>query len=432
MPRGAPRKHDPTIPAHIDQAKLPAGVYWDRSGYGRWYVREDHPDGGPRRRKTIAGPRARLSELHDIIELRNGSNARGTLAWLHEQFQLSTEYLALAKATRRDYLVHGDLASSYPTKLGYAFGQIRVANLTPPVIQRLVEDLAKAKPETRPGADDARPGTPSTANHVLRYLRRLFAWGIRFGHCTDNPASGVKQAREASKTAGAAAGKMPAAEAFAAVLALARDRGTRTAHSKGSCPNYLAPVMQLAYTCRLRGVEVTDLTDADILEHGLRCRRRKGSLTNVTSWTPALRAAVAELQTLRNTAIKRKRGALVTPLRPEDRQLLVGQDGAALRKSSLDSAWQRLISLAIDSGTITTAQRFSLHGLKHRGVTDTEGTRAEKKDASGHRTDAAFGVYDHEVKLVPAAGGRPVEHRNSGELSGELSGGKEKGTPKGA
>ena len=67
MTRGAPRKHDPTIPAHIDQTKLPRGLYWDRSGNGRWYVIEDHPDGGPRRKKTVAGPRARLSELHDRV-----------------------------------------------------------------------------------------------------------------------------------------------------------------------------------------------------------------------------------------------------------------------------------------------------------------------------------------------------------------------------
>ena len=25
---GRPRKHDPTIPEHIDQAKLPADIYW--------------------------------------------------------------------------------------------------------------------------------------------------------------------------------------------------------------------------------------------------------------------------------------------------------------------------------------------------------------------------------------------------------------------
>ena len=60
---------------------------------------------------------ARLSELHDITELRDGQTMRGTLAWLHTQFQDSTEYLALAPSTRRDYCVHGDLASNYATKL---------------------------------------------------------------------------------------------------------------------------------------------------------------------------------------------------------------------------------------------------------------------------------------------------------------------------
>ena len=30
------RKHNPTIPAHIDQAKIPRGIYWDATGRGRW------------------------------------------------------------------------------------------------------------------------------------------------------------------------------------------------------------------------------------------------------------------------------------------------------------------------------------------------------------------------------------------------------------
>lgn len=47
MPR--PRKHNPTIPAHIDQRKIPKGVYWDSSGNGRWYVLEF-----PRKAVTVA------------------------------------------------------------------------------------------------------------------------------------------------------------------------------------------------------------------------------------------------------------------------------------------------------------------------------------------------------------------------------------------
>ena len=423
MTRGAPRKHDPTIPAHIDQTKLPRGLYWDRSGNGRWYLIEDHPDGGPRRKKTVAGPRARLSELHDIIESRAGGSVRGTIDWLGEQFRDSTEFKALAKATQRDYRVHAQVMTDYPTRLGVNFGQLRVATLTPPVIQQLVEQIAKGKPESRPGAGDATAGRPSKANHVLRYLRRLFAWGVRHGGCTSNPATGVKQATEAGKHT------MPGTDAFTAALVFARERGARIPHTRGSCPPYLAPAMEIAYACRLRGIEVTTLTDAHILDAGLQSNRRKGSRDNITAWTPRLRAAISEVQAIRQRVWQAKPGRVI-PIRPADRALFVAQDGDPLLKSTFDSAWQRFMALAIgNDGPLEPEQRFSLHGLKHRGVTDTQGTRHEKKDASGHRTDAAFDLYDHELQVVRAAG---VEHCKSAEFSGEFSGGKEKGTPKGA
>lgn len=417
---GRPRKHDPRIPAHVDQARLPKGIYWDPSGRGRWYVLEDHPEGGRKRRKTVAGATARLSELHDIIESRAGHDVRGTLAWLHTQFQDSTEYKALSPSTRRDYRVHGDLACNYATKLGYPFGQIRIDQLTPPVIQRLVEDIAKGRPESRPGADDARAPRPSTANHLLRYLRRLFAWGIRHGGCTANPATGVKQAAERKQHS------MPATDAFTAALTFARERGAYTPHTKGSCPPYLAAAMELAYACRLRGIEVTTLTDAHLLDAGIRSNRRKGSRDNITAWTPRLRAAVAELHAIRKRAIDRTGRPI--QMRPEERFLFVAQDGAPLRKDSFDSAWQRFMALAIADGALQPEQRFTLHGLKHKGVTDTRGTRAEKKDASGHRTDAAFDIYDHALPLVPAAGMDPVEHGKAVEFSGEFYGGNKKGT----
>lgn len=419
--RGRPRKHDPSIPAHIDQAALPKGIYWDRSGNGRWYVLEDHPEGGARRKATVASGRARLSELHDIIEVRNGSHVRGTLSWLHAEFQDSTKFKSRAASTQRDYRIHGDLACAYATKLGYTFGQIRVDQLSPPVIQRLVEDIAKGRPESKPGAGDARNPRPATANHVLRYLRRLFAWGIRTGGCTKNPATGVEQATERKQNT------MPKADAFSLALAFARDRGARTPHTKGSCPPYLAPAMEIAYACRLRGIEVTTVTDADMLVVGLQCNRRKGSRDNITAWSPRLRAAVAELQAIRKRAIDRT--ARPVPLRPEDRFLFVAQDGTPLLKSTFDSAWQRFMALAIAEKAIAPEQRFSLHGLKHRGITDTPGTREERKDASGHLTDAAFEIYDHDLQVVPAAGARQaVEHRVLADFSGEFSGGKEKGT----
>ena len=78
----------------------------------------------------------------------------------------------------------------------------------------------------------------------------------------------------------------------------------------------------------------------------------------------------------------------------------VARNGGSLKRSSLDTTWQRMITDALRSGAITPEQRFSLHDLKRKGITDTEGTRADKQDASGHRTEAMLDVYDHSRPVV--------------------------------
>ncbi|APP75494.1 hypothetical protein [Xanthomonas vesicatoria] len=71
-----------------------------------------------------------------------------------------------------------------------------------------------------------------------------------------------------------------------------------------------------------------------------------------------------------------------------------------MAKSSLDSAWQRFIKLAMTEGIISKQKRFSLHGLKHRGTTDTVGNRGDKQDAAGHVTPEMTGRYDHALPIV--------------------------------
>ena len=88
------------------------------------------------------------------------------------------------------------------------------------------------------------------------------------------------------------------------------------------------------------------------------------------------------------------------------RPLVVSEDGAALSKSALNSAWRRSMAAAIEAGVIDKDSRFGLHGLKHRGVTDTGGGKAKKKEASGHKTDAMLNLYDHEIPTVQPAGKR--------------------------
>lgn len=86
------------------------------------------------------------------------------------------------------------------------------------------------------------------------------------------------------------------------------------------------------------------------------------------------------------------------PIKAEQRPLLVSESGTPLTKSALDSAWQRLVRRAVAEDVIEEEQRFALHGLKHRGITDSD-----DKSAGGHVTEAMRQMYDRSVPVVRAA-----------------------------
>ncbi|AOY62122.1 tyrosine-type recombinase/integrase [Xanthomonas citri pv. glycines] len=393
MGRGRKRKFNPAIPSHVDQQALPQGLYWESN---RWFMYEPHKEGGRLTKRTVALASARLSELHAIVEAARGGSAQGTLAYLCDHFlgtppiAASSEFKELAAGTQKDYRQCAAAACSYVLKDGSTLGKMQVARMNIPMIQRLVETLANGR-----SASASQPliePRPSKANHVLRFLRRLFSWGMRFGLCAHNPAKGVRQARELAEH------KMPESDAFATILDFARQRGRLKAHSLGSVSPYLHAVMQLAYNLRLRGVEVTELTDAHADEVGIRSNRRKGSRDNITTWNDELREAWQWLVGYRKDAMS-ARGRPVE-LKPEKRRLLVNQSGTPLSKGALDSAWQRMMQMAIREKVIREDQRFSLHGLKHRGITDTVGNRADKQDAAGHKSPQMTQRYDHQVPVV--------------------------------
>ena len=398
MGRGRKRKYDPTIPSHIDQTKLPSGIYWDKSGNGRWYVFDPHPEGGGPIRRTVAGRTARISDLHAIIEQRAGKDMRGTIGHVMAQFEKSTEFDSLAQGTREHYQKQAKVVRKFQTKLGCTLDALQVSRVTTAVVQAVVESIAKGKSESRPGANDAVPAYPSKANHILRYLRRTLAWGVRHGHCASNPANGAKQVKELGEFS------MPAHDGYAAALALARAGGALKPHTAGSCPPYIWPVMEIAYLCRMRGIEVVNMTDWHETPDGLRVSRVKGSRDNVVRWTPRLRAAWSAALAIRTETLMRpKNSARPVPIRPEDRYVFVNQSGGRLSKGALDQAWQDFMRAVIERGQLPAEQRFTLHGLKHRGVTDTAGNKADKQTASGHKTPQTLDRYDHDVPIVEPA-----------------------------
>ena len=74
------------------------------------------------------------------------------------------------------------------------------------------------------------------------------------------------------------------------------------------------------------------------------------------------------------------------------------------KKSALNSAWRRAMAMAIKEKVLVDDVRFALHGLKHRGMTDTAGTRADKQQASGHKNERMVDVYDYKIPIAGASG----------------------------
>ena len=377
MPAGRKRKANPSIPAYIDQQKIPRGIYWDQSGRGRWYIFVPAGDGRVSR-KTVFSADARLSDLHRLAEEIQGVD-RTSLGWLLDQFNASQKFKTLAPRTQSDYRYLASVAKALPTRLDKPLGELAVARMTPPIMQRLIDKIAG-------------DGTPTKANHILRYLRRVFQWGVNRGHCSKNPASRIEQAKERKLR------RLPTTDLTDRITNFARQSGHLQSHTRGSCAPYLWIAMELAFLCRLRGIEVVTLSDANAVDDGVLTNRVKRSRDNVVLWTPRLRTAWDAATALR--AETTSRAKLPFSIRPEERALFVSEDGSALRKSSLDTAWQRMIHGAIKAGIITPEERFGLHDLKRKGITETQGNRSDKREASGHRSESMMDIYDHSLPRV--------------------------------
>lgn len=152
----------------------------------------------------------------------------------------------------------------------------------------------------------------------------------------------------------------------------------------------------------MRGIEVRTLTDHHVEGEVLQTNRRKGSRDNLVRKGEQTEVAIKVLQD-RRAAIWAKRGItqLNAPLSPKMRPLFVSEDGEMLTAHGWHTTWGRFMRNAVRDGIIVADERFALHGLKHRGVTDTKGN---KKEASGHVTDTMLHVYDHSLPLVAESG----------------------------
>lgn len=206
---------------------------------------------------------------------------------MHARYEESTDFTEKSPGTRRGYQYCARVRREFITDKGKgpSLDTLYVDRLSLPAIQVIVETIAKGRKESALGAGDAVPGYPSKANHLLRYFRVLFGWGMRHGHCKTNPAKWAKQVKDRKRHG------VPTRQAYHAVVNFARERGALQARAKGSSPLYLWSLLEIKYLCRMRSIEVVRLTDAHASDRGLYVACTKGRNGNIVKWTPRLKAA---------------------------------------------------------------------------------------------------------------------------------------------
>ncbi|QSB01862.1 hypothetical protein JWZ98_02570 [Methylomonas sp. EFPC1] len=364
MTKGPPRTA--TVPAHIDPKKLPTGVWWDKSGTGKWMLKYKDSDTGKWRSKRFCGPKASLSEIWQAYEAQKAPLAM-TFSTLSRDFQETPIWRKLAISTKRDYLdCHTQICGTKGTT--GTLGELPISRWT----IGLVRKYRDKRGET----------SESRANKELAYIKRIFSWAYEYEKIKTNPTKGVTKLSIKPRQ------HYAEDRDYEFMLQIARESNYW----------YVWPAMEIAYLCRMRLSEVLDLTDANVLPEGLLIKRRKGSRDNITEWNSRLRSAWDFAVATRNRILSERKQP--HPIRAEDRHIIISErTGDKIVVDSLKTAIGRVTvatKLAAEEKGINWVP-FTFHDLKRKGVSDTTGN---KLDASGHRTASMMNVYDVKLKTV--------------------------------
>ncbi|WP_066018364.1 tyrosine-type recombinase/integrase [Endozoicomonas atrinae] len=224
------------------------------------------------------------------------------------------------------------------------FGNVPLSKITPATIKRFLEKF-----NDKPGARD----------HIRKTISSAWTWGREYyDEVPRNPCLELKAAPRTSRT------RYITDDEYAVVYYIA--------------PSFWKAMMEFAYICRARRIELVRMTHDQILEKGIQLRRAKGSLDEITLWTPRLKKAYQ----------------IISELRRETKSdyLFCDTNGTQMKKDTLDSQWQKIMGQAHKDGLLE--ERFNFHDLKAKGVSDHEGL------ISGHKTLQAKQVYIRKTQEV--------------------------------
>jgi len=317
-----------------DDNRLPKHVYHAK---GR-YVYRPYRDGKLQGETVLCKDNAPLSQVWTAWEALQNGTQRRTLRWLFDAYLASADFARLAPKTQRDYKGASTRICDVKLRNGVLFGTIDIASITPGVLRRY--------------ADKRAVEAPIAANRDLAVISVAFGWAVERDYAKANPAKSVKRQPEKPRAR------------------YVSDSEYRIVHAAAGKYPYLQPIMELAYLCRMRLAEVLDLTRANLSTEGVLVVRRKGSKNTLTLWSPRLRAAVDAA-----LALPRPFVALVD----HQHYLIPGATGGRMNESTVQTAWQRIMPVALSAGL---KERFTVHDLKAKGISDTE--EGERRAGAGH------------------------------------------------
>jgi integrase len=331
------------------------GIYIDR----RWeyWVYRPYLGSGKKGKPVKLVPMDRPAS--DALKAREAllTPQENTFEALSLDYLKSPKFRKKAPTTKEGYRrSHNQLCNMSMTD-GRKFGQYRSQDITKTLLREYLDWFIVDDEKYKKGY--------VLANRHISYIDSVFCWAIECEKVKHNPAKITKNVEKS------------------------RDHYVEDVDYYHAMyipgPDYLPFVMELAYLCRARkDIEVLNIKLKDDGKHpfvtpdGIYLRRGKGSKTQLIAFTPRLKETVEQAKKLYGIS---------------SIHLVHDREGQRIKKEAIKSAWQRkMVVLKAAGGT-----PFTIHDLKHKGVTDFDGDKAK---ATGDWSAGMRKVYDQSVEII--------------------------------
>tara|TARA_Y100000310_G_scaffold342527_1_gene446151 strand:+ start:625 stop:1632 length:1008 start_codon:yes stop_codon:yes gene_type:complete len=322
---------------------LPPRVYQGKSAY------EYRPkSGGAIRLGSLKAKKWEIIKAYEeyIASLEDSKTVSGLISDYFE----SAEFDEKSENTKKDY-------KKASKKIIAVFGKADPNRLTPPHIRKYL--------------DKRGISSRTQANREVAFFSRVCNWGIERARLKINPCKGVKKFKE-----------------------VARDRYIEDWEYNAvykNVPSHVQIAMEISYLCAARKGDVLSMTWKQVLDEGVFIQQGKTGTKQIKEWSPRLRKALRQAKTL-------SKGNVFS------QWVICQPNGKRFTDRGFDEGWMKGREAARKQTEMPLD--FTFHDIKAKSISDYEGTRGEKRNFSGHKTESQVDSYDRKVPIVPTIGSK--------------------------